>query len=89
MSQQGLDFSKKISKMKMIFDLTFTDVQKGCQKVPKSDFQNHSNLSDFFFTEEYQFRRRVFYCHFLKTSNFEPLCFLKWCPILDGLSEHL
>ena len=28
------------------------------------------------------------YCHFLKTSTFEPLCFLKWCPIFDGPCEH-
>ena len=29
------------------------------------------------------------YCQFLKTSIFEPLCFLKWCPIFDGPCEHL
>jgi len=29
------------------------------------------------------------YCHFLKTLIFEPLCFLKWCPIFDGPCEHL
>ena len=29
------------------------------------------------------------YCHFLKTSIFEPLCFLKWCPIFDSPFEHL
>ena len=59
MSQQGIDFSKKISKIEIFFDLTFTDIQMGCQKVPKSDFQsqfsmskNHSNLSGFFFIEE-------------------------------------
>ena len=29
------------------------------------------------------------YLHFLKTSIFDPLCFLKWCPIFDGPCEHL
>ena len=34
MSQQGLDFSKKISKMKIFFfHLTFTDVHTDCQKL--------------------------------------------------------
>ena len=32
MSQQGLDFSKKISKRKIFFDLTFTDVHSNRQK---------------------------------------------------------
>ena len=36
--QQGLDFSKKSSKRKIFFGLTFTDVHMGRQKVPKSDF---------------------------------------------------
>mgnify|MGYP001191379994 CR=1 FL=1 len=44
MSQQGLDFSKKISKRKIFFDLTFTDVHMGRQKVPKSDFQSHFSM---------------------------------------------
>ena len=34
-------------------------------------------------------QRQLCYCHFLKTSIFEPLCFLKWCPIFDGPCEHL
>ena len=45
MSQQGVDFSKKISKMKIFFDFTFTDVHTGRQKVPKSDFQSHFSMS--------------------------------------------
>jgi hypothetical protein len=32
-SQQGVDFSKKISKIKIIFDLTFTDVHTDRQKL--------------------------------------------------------
>ena len=91
-SQQGLDFSKKIRKKKI--DLTFTDVDMGHQKVPKSDFQSQFSMSKiirifliFFNIEVY---KKVFcYCHFLKTSIFEPLCFLKWCPIFDGPCEHL
>ena len=45
MSQQGLDFSKKSVKEKYFFDLTFTDVHMGRQKVPKSDFQSHFSMS--------------------------------------------
>ena len=33
MSQQGVDFSKKISKRKIFFDLTFTDVHTDHQKL--------------------------------------------------------
>ena len=32
-SQQGVDFSKKISKIRIIFDLIFTDVHTDCQKL--------------------------------------------------------
>ena len=45
MSQQGLYFSKKISKIEIFFDLTFTDVHTGRQKVPKSDFESHFSMS--------------------------------------------
>ena len=46
MSQQGLDFRKKKSiKEKYFFDLTFTDVHMGRQKVPKSDFQSQFSMS--------------------------------------------
>ena len=47
--------------------MTYTDVQMGRQKVPKSDFQSQFSMSKiirifliFFFIEEYQFRRRFF-----------------------------
>ena len=43
-SQQGLHFKKKISKI-FFFYLTFTDVNMGHQKVPKSDFQRHCSMS--------------------------------------------
>ena len=33
MSQQGVDFSKKISKKTHFFYLTFTDVHTDCQKL--------------------------------------------------------
>jgi hypothetical protein len=41
MSQQGrgLIVAKKSVKEKLFFDLSFTDVHMGRQKVPKSDFQ--------------------------------------------------
>ena len=32
MSQQGVDFSKKISKIEIFFDLAFTDVHMARQK---------------------------------------------------------
>ena len=31
--------------VKKIYDLTFTDVHMGCQKVPKSDFQSQFSMS--------------------------------------------
>ena len=37
--------TKKSVKEKYFFDLTFTDVQMGRQKVPKSDFQSHFSMS--------------------------------------------
>ena len=40
---QRLDFSKK--SQKQFFDLTFTDVHMGRQKVPKSDFQSQFSMS--------------------------------------------
>jgi hypothetical protein len=62
-----LILAKKSVKEKYFFDLTFTDVHMGRQKVPKSDFQSHFSMSkiiriflNFFFIEEYQFRRRFF-----------------------------
>ena len=44
----------------------------------------HSNISDFFFIEDYEFRSTFFYWHFLKTSIFKSLYYLKWCPIFDS-----
>ena len=44
-SQQGLHFSKKISKIFFWGDLAFTDVHTGHQKVPKSDFQSRFSMS--------------------------------------------
>jgi hypothetical protein len=59
-SQQGLYFSKKISKIRIFFDLTLTDVHMGRQKVLKSDSQSHISISkiiriflNIFFIEEY------------------------------------
>ena len=44
---------------------------------------NHPNLSDFFFIEEYKFRSTLFcYLHFL---IFQSICFPKWRPIFDSL----
>ena len=43
MSQQGLDLSKKISKIKIIF---LFDFHRGRQKVPKSDFQCQFSMSE-------------------------------------------
>ena len=86
MSQQGCDFSKKIRKRKIIFWFDFHRCSHGSSKsawiwLSKSFFyvKNHSNL------------RRRFFCYFhsLKTSIFEPLCILKWCPIFDSPCEHL
>jgi hypothetical protein len=65
-SQQGLDFGKKAVKKKEFFNLTFTDVHMGRQKVPKSNFQSQFSTSKIiwifliFFIEEYEFRRIFF-----------------------------
>ena len=66
-SQQALHSSKKISKRKYFFDLTFTDVHMDRQKVPKSDFQSQFSMSKNvqiflkkIFIEEYQFRTTFF-----------------------------
>ena len=66
-SQQGLHFSKKISKMKIFFDLTVTDVHTGYQRVPKSDFQSDFSMSknvriflEKNFIKEYQSRATFF-----------------------------
>ena len=60
MSQQGrgLILAKKSVQYKYFFDLTFTDVHMGCQRVPKSDIQSHFSIQIFlifFFIEGYQF----------------------------------
>ena len=96
MSQQGLHFSKKISKRKIFFDLTFTDVHMGRQKVPKSDFQSQFSMSKiiqifliFFSLKNISSEEGFLLLTFLKTSIFEPLCFLKWGPIFDSQCEHL
>ena len=76
--------------------MTFTEVHMGHQKVPKSDFQSHFSMSKiiwifliFFLLKNISSEDVFCYCHFLKTSIFEPLCFLKWHPIFDGPCEHL
>ena len=66
MSHQGVDFSKKSVKQKHFFDLTFTDVHMGRQKVPKADFQSQfkcqKSFESFlsFFIKEFQFKRRFY-----------------------------
>jgi hypothetical protein len=68
----------------------------GHQKVPKYDFQSQFSMSKiiqifliFFSLKNINLEEGFCYCHFLKTSIFEPLCFLKWYPIFDDLCEHL
>ena len=52
--------------------------------------KNHSNLSNFIFIEEYQFRRRFFFIViFGKLQFLNHFVFLKWCPIFDGPCEHM
>ena len=41
----GLTLAKKSVKEKHFFDMTFTDVHMGRQKVPKSDFQSQFSTS--------------------------------------------
>ena len=48
MSQQGLDFSKKSVKEKYSFDLTYTDVHMGRQKVKNLNLEEGFLLLSFF-----------------------------------------
>ena len=64
---RGFILAKKSVKEKYFFDLTFTDVHMGRQKVPKSDFQSQFSMSKNdriflkkIFIEEYQFRTTFF-----------------------------
>ena len=94
---RGSILAKKSVKSKYFFDLTFTDVHTGCQKVPKSDFPSQFSMSKiiwiilifviFFSLKNISLEEG--FCYFLKNSIFEPLCFLKWYPIFDGPCEHL
>ena len=60
---RGLVLAKKSVK-KWFFDLTFTDVHMGQQKVPKSDFQSQFSMSK---------NVQVFLKNFLlKNINLEP-----------------
>ena len=65
-----------------------------CQKVPKSYILSKlifyvkidGIFLNFFFIDEYQFRRPLFVKNFFLTPIFEPLYFLKSCPIFDELA---
>jgi hypothetical protein len=68
----------------------------GRQKVPNSDFQSQFSTLEiirifliFFSLKNISLGESFCYCHFLKISIFESLCFLKWCPIFDGVCEQL
>ena len=68
--------------------MTFTDVHRGCQKVPKSDFQSqfsmftiHSNLSDFFFLlKNIRFEEGFLLSSFFENFNFWTTLFSKMEP---------
>ena len=64
-----------------------------CQKVWKLYFQSWFSMSkingiflNLFFIDEYQFRRPLLARNFFSNFNFEPLYFLKSCPIFDKLA---
>ena len=87
MSQQGLDFSKKICKIKMIFCLTFTDVHRGRQKVPKSDFQSQFSMSKiiqifliFFSLKNISLEEGFLLLSFFENFNFWTTLFSKMVP---------
>ena len=63
----------------------------GLQKVPKSDIQSQFSMSNIiriflniFSLKNITLGAGFLLLTFLKTSIFEPLCFLKWGPIFDG-----
>ena len=89
----GGDFA--ISKY-MIFKMKLQNVENWSsgelQKVPIFDFQSQFSMSKFFRIFLIFFRSRIeiwehifCYCHFLITSIFKSLYFLKWYPIFDSL----
>jgi len=87
-SQQGLDFSKKISKTNILFWFAFHRCWHGSSKFPMSKIIRISLI--LFSLKNIGLEEGFFgYCNFLKTSIFEPVCFLKWCPIFEGLFKHL
>ena len=76
--------------------MTFTDVHRGRQKVPKSDFQSQFSMSKIIriFLNFFSQNNISLGPHFLKNTFFdnfktERLLFLKWRLIFDGPCEHL
>ena len=71
----------------------FTWVVKKCLNLTFKVFFLHQKSFKsfwFFFHWRISVLQKVYCCcHFLKTSIFEPICFLKWCPIFDSACEHL
>ena len=56
--------------------------------MQNSDFQSQFSMSEmiqiFLVSKYVSFKKQIFcYWHFLETSIFEPLYFLKWYPIFD------
>ena len=59
--------------------------------MPKPHFQRQllTSMTNWIFLKMFVFSKHQFFnhcicCHFLITSIFEAIYFLKWCPIFDG-----
>ena len=87
MSQQGLHFSKKISRIKIFFDLPlqmFTWVVKKCLNLTfKVIFLCQKSFESFWFFFQWQisFVKKIFWCF-----NFWTPLLQKWWSIFDELS---
>jgi len=85
--QQGLDFSKKISKRKIIFWFDFHRCSHGSSKVPKSDFQSQFSKSKiirivqiFFSLKNISLEEGFLLLSFFENFNFWTTLFSKMVP---------
>ena len=81
-------FGLKINIPKGNYWILRIGVMGRCQKVPKFDFQSQFSMSKIIgiFLIFFSLKNIIFcYWHFLTTSIFNSLYFLKRCPIFDSV----
>ena len=80
----GSRFLLKNHSKKYCFDLTSTDFQMSCQKVPKSHFQSQSSIWKTIWSFFFSLKNVSLSERFLLILT---LWFLIWCPIFDDSFE--